>query len=226
MFIYFPCHQFTQLKDSIRKGDGPDGDKAVNLQNTVSGFGAKIQALENDVKNFQDRFNGIQTAQQQDKSQLAALQTSIERIQNTTPSNYAAGLPNETSIWMKNLTEHYSNDLKNISDRLTAINDTLSQKVKSIDDEMHDHKIKLDGLSVSIANVSSHVDSIEGEWPKFKQANQKLDEFVGAVNNDVINLKASVDGLNARFAQHGTAQDKPVSRLLAMNCVRCFLVQK
>lgn len=187
------------------------------MKNTVAGFGAKIQALETDVKNFQDRFNGIQTAQQQDKTQLAALQSGIERMQNATPSSYPAGLSNETSLWMKNMTDHYSSDLKNISDRLTAINDTLSQKVKSIDDEIHDHKNKLDGLSVSIANVSSHVDSIESEWPKFKQANQKLDAFVGAVNNDVINLKANFDGLNARLSaqqqqQQGTnaAQDKPV----------------
>lgn len=192
-----------------------DGEKG--LQNTVSGFGAKIQALETDVKNFQDRFNAIQTAQQQDKNQLTVLQSGIERMQNATPSSYPTGLSNETSVWMKNMTEHYSNDLKNISDRLTAINDTLSQKIKSIDDEMHDHKNKLDGLSVSITNVSSHVDSIESEWPKFKQANQKLDAFVGAVNNDVINLKANVDGLNARLTaaaqqQQGTntAQDKPV----------------
>lgn len=200
------------MKDSIRNGDGPGGDKAADLKNTVAGFGAKIQALEADVKKFQDRFNGIETAQQQDKSQLVAVQSTIDRIQNAPPTNSLAGLPNETSAWMKNMTEQYSNDLKNISDRLTAINDTLSQKVKSIDDEMLDHKNKLDALSVSIANVSSHVDSIESEWPKFKQSNQKLDAFVGAVNNDVITLKANVDGLSARLAQQGTnsAQDKPV----------------
>lgn len=171
------------------------------------------------MKNFQDLFNGIKAAQQQDKNQLAALQTGIERVQNATPSNYPAGLSNETSTWMRNMTEIYSNDLRNISDRLTAINETLSQKVKSIDDEIHDHKNKLDGLSVSIANVSSHVDSIETEWPKFKQANQKLDAFVGAVNNDVITLKGQIDGLNARLtvqqganvkATNSQAQDKPV----------------
>lgn len=207
------------MKESIRKGDGPDGDKAFDLKNTVAGFGAKIQALETEVKNFHDRFDGIETTQQQDKTQLVALQSGIERMQNTTPSNYPAGVSNETSTWMKNMTEHYSNDLKSMSDRLSAINETLSQKVKGIDDEIHEHKNRLDGLSVSIANVSSHVDSIESEWPKFKQANQKLDAFVGAVNNDVITLKGQIDGLNARLAvQQGTnvkatnsqAQDKPV----------------
>lgn len=145
-------------------------------------------------------------------------------MQNATPSNYPAGLTNanEISIWMKNVTEHYSNDSKIISDRLTVINDTLSQKVKSIDDEMHEHKNRLDGLSVSIANVSSHVSSIESEWPKFKQSNQQLNAFVGAVNNDVIKLKENVDGLNARLSMKGTnqAQDKSVcdGRMYSVFC--------
>lgn len=188
--------QFSQLKDSIRKGDGPDGDKAVDLKNTVSGFGAKIQALETDVKNFQDKFTGIQTAQADDKKRLDALQIGIDSIKNATQSNYTVGLQNETSSWVKNLSEHCSNDLKNISDRLTLINDTLSQKAKGIEDEMHDHKTKLDGLNESFANVSSHVDSIESEWPKFKQTNQKLEAFVGTATNDVISLKTNVDRIN------------------------------
>lgn len=173
----------------------------------MAGFGAKIQALETDVKNFQDRFNGIQTTQQEDKKRLEALQSSIDSIRNATQPNISGGLQNETSLWVKNLTESCSNDLKNVSDRLTAVNDTLSQKVKSIDDEMHDHKTKLDGLEVSLSNVSSHVDSIESEWPKFKQNNQKYEAMFGTVNNDVINLKTNVDMLKAKLAQQEANKD-------------------
>lgn len=173
----------------------------------MAGFGAKIQALETDVKNFQDRFNGIQTTQQEDKKRLEALQSSIDSIRNATQPNISSGLQNETSLWVKNLTESCSNDLKNVSDRLTAVNDTLSQKVKSIDDEMHDHKTKLDGLEVSLSNVSSHVDSIESEWPKFKQNNQKYEAMFGTVNNDVINLKTNVDMLKAKLAQQEANKD-------------------
>lgn len=173
----------------------------------MAGFGAKIQALETDVKNFQDRFNGIQTTQQEDKKRLEALQSSIDSIRNATQPNISGGLQNETSLWVKNLTESCSNDLKNVSDRLTAVNDTLSQKVKSIDDEMHDHKTKLDGLEVSLSNVSSHVDSIESEWPKFKQNNQKYEAMFGTVNNDVINLKTNVDMLKEKLAQQEANKD-------------------
>lgn len=141
-------------------------------------------------------------------------------MKNVTQTNVGGGLSNETSVWVKNLTEHCSNDLKNVSDRLTVINDTLSQKVKSIDDEMHDHKTKLDGLNESFANVSSHVDSIEGEWPKFKQTNQQLEATVAKLNSDVISLKTNVDRNNAILAQQGankqatsSAQDTIVSQL-------------
>lgn len=188
------------------------------MKNTVAGFGAKIQALETDVKNFQDRFIGIQTTQQEDKKRLDTLQSSIESVRNSTQPNASAGLQNETSLWVKNLTERCSNELKNVSDRLVAVNDTLSQKVKSIDDEMHDHKTKLDGLSESFANVSSHVNSIESEWPKFKQNNQKYEALFGTVNNDVINLKTNVDMLKAKLTQQeannkltSATQDKGVS---------------
>lgn len=202
------------MKDFVRKGDGPDGDKAVDLKNTVAGFGAKIQALETDVKNIQDRFNGIQTIQQDDQKRLDVLQSSIDSVKNTTQPNYSADVQNETSLWVKNLTERCSNDLKNVSDRLTSVNDTLSQKVKSIDDEMHDHQTKLDALYESFANVSSHVNSIEKDWPQFKQNNQQLEAFFGTV----ISLKTNVDRLNEMVAQQvatkqatSTAQEKSVS---------------
>lgn len=189
--------QFTQLKDSIRKGDGPDGDKADQLKDTVAGFGAKIQALETDVKVLKEEYSGMQSEQQSDKLHINAIQTNIDSIRNSSHSNFTVGLQNETTSWMKNFTDHCSNGLKNVSDQLTAINDTFSQKIKSIDDEMHDHQTKLDGLNENFANVSSHVNSIESEWPKFKQSNQQLDSILSRLSNDVIIVKSNVSSLNA-----------------------------
>lgn len=202
------------MKDSIRKGDGPDGDKAVDLKNTVAGFGAKIQALETDVKVLKEEYSGIQSTQQNDKMRLDALQNSIDSINNSSHANFTAGLQNETSAWMKNITEHCSIGLKNVSDQLVAINDTFSQKIKSIDDEMHDHQTRLDGLNESFANVSSHVNSIESEWPKFKQSNQQLDSIVTRLTNDVSHVNATLrDLLVQREAKNaaGTTQDSNVS---------------
>ncbi|XP_031624412.1 uncharacterized protein LOC116341445 isoform X1 [Contarinia nasturtii] len=189
--------EFTQLKDSIRKGDGPDGDKAIDLKNTVSGFGAKIQALETDVKTIKEGYSGIQSAQQSDKVRLDALQNSVDSIKNASQSNFTSGLQNETLSWMKNLTDKCSNDLKNVSSQLAALNDRYSEKIKSINDEMHDHKNKLDSLTENFANVSSHVNSIESEWPKFMLANRQLDSLVTRVNSDVMILKSNLSSFDA-----------------------------
>lgn len=170
---------------------------------------------------LKEGYSGIQSTQLSDKTRIDALQNSIDNIKNSSHSNFSVGLQNETSVWMKNFTERCSSGLKNVSDQLIAMNDTFSQKIKSIDDEMHDHQTKLDGLNENFANVSSHVNSIESEWPKFKQNNQQLDTTVNRVNNDVINLKLNVGSLNATLrdllAQQGakkvtnTAQDSTVS---------------
>lgn len=188
--------QFTQLKDSIRN-TGPDGDKAIDLKNTIAGFGAKIQALSTDVKSIKEGYLGIQSVQQSDKVRLDALQNSVDSIKNSSQSNFTAGLQNETSSWVKNLTDNCSNDLKNVSGQLAALNEKYNEKIKIINDEMHDHQNKLDGLTTNFANVSSHVNSIESEWPKFLVANRQLDSLVTRVNSDVMILKSNVSSLDA-----------------------------
>lgn len=214
--------QFTQLKDSIRKGDGPEGNKAVDLKDTVAGFGAKIQALETDVKVLKEGYSGIQSTQQADRARLDTLQNGIDSIKNSSHSNFTASLQNETSAWVKNLTEHCSNGLKNVSDQLATLNVQYTQKMQTVDAEMHDHQTKLDGLNENFANISSHVTSIQSEWPKFKQSNQQLDATVTRVNNDVNSLKLNVVSLNTTLrdflAQQGakkstaTAEGSNVSR--------------
>lgn len=199
----------------------------------MSGFGAKIQALETDVKTLKEGYSGIQSTQQSDRARLDAIQSGIDSINNSSHSNFTASLQNETSAWVKNLTERCSIGLKNVSDHLAALNDRYSQKVKSIDDEMHDHQTKLDSLNDSMTNVSSHVNSIESEWPKFKQSNQQIDATVTRVNNDVIGLKMNVNSLNATLrdllAQQGgkkttgTAQDAHVSEKTRWNFDGIFI---
>lgn len=223
-FAQFSFLQFSQLKDSIRKkGEGPDGDKAVDLKDTVAGFGAKIQALETDLQALQHKNADVQQAQQANKLRLDALQSSVDTISNSSHANSTPGLQNESSLWMKNLTNRCSSGLKKVSDQLKAMNDTFSQKIKSMDDEMHDHQTKLEGLNENFANVSSHVNSIESEWPKFKQTNQQLDVSVGQINSDVINLKSNVGSLNATLRDLLTQQGNAKATSVAQKPVSCTL---
>lgn len=186
------------MKENIRKKeDNTANDQSVDLKDTVAGFGAKIQVLETDVKSLKESYTGLQTTQQNEKQQLDAIRSTVDSVSNASRLNFNAGIQNETSAWMQNLTNQCTNGLKNVSDQLTTINDTFSQKIKSLDAEMHDHHIKLDNLIESFANVSSHVTSIESEWPKFKQANQKYDTAIGKMANDITALKSSVVNLTA-----------------------------
>lgn len=180
-----------QLKDNLRKKeDAPNG--AVDLKDTVAGFGAKMQSLEIDVKSLKDDYTGIKQVQQSDKLRLNALQTTVDTITNSTQSSFAAVVQNDTNIWMKNVTEQCSNGLKNVSNRLASLNDTFNFKIKSFDDELHDHQTKWEGLSESFANMSSHVVTMEDEWPKLKETNKNYDTAIKMLQLTVLNLTSAV----------------------------------
>lgn len=126
---------------------------------------------------------------------MEAIRSTVDNLANSTQSGVNPNIQNETSALMQNVTNQCTNGLKSVSDRLVSINDTLSQKTKSLETELHDHQIRLDKLSESFANVSSHVTSIESEWPKFKQTNQNIDAAIGQISNDITDLKSNVTNL-------------------------------
>lgn len=198
-----------QLKDNIRKKeDGTDSDKTVDLKDTVAGFGAKIQALDSDVKTLKEDRTVIQQTQQNEKLRLDALRTAVDNVANSTQIASNTGVPNDSNNWMKNFTERYSNDLKNMSNQLIAINDTFSQKIKTMDNEMQDHQTKLDSLNESFANVSSHVSSIENGWPTLMEANQKHDKAITLMSSDIVNIKSSIRNIQATTLSQQMANKK------------------
>lgn len=208
--IYFVRPQFSLLKENVRKSeDQTANDQSVNLKDTVASFGAQIQSLETDVKTLKEGYTTLQTAQQTDKQQLDTLRTTVDSITNSTQSGVNQNYQNATTAWMQNITNQCTNGLKNVSDRLTAINDTLSQKTTGLETELQSHNGRLENLSESFANVSSHVTSIESEWPKFKQSNQNFEISIGKMSTDIIDLKANVTylkettrALQAEYKQH------------------------
>lgn len=184
------------MKENIRKSeDKTANDQSVDLKDTIASFGAKIQSLETDAKSLKEGYTTIQTAQKTDKQQLDAIQMIVNGITNSTQSNLNGNMQNETSAWMQNVTNQCTNGIKNVSDQLITINDTLSQKTSSLERELHDHQMRLDKLSESFANISSHVTSIEGEWPKFKQTNQNVELAIGKISNDIVELKSNVSNI-------------------------------
>lgn len=181
---------FIHLKDSIhQKDEATASDKSVDLKGTVAGFGAKLESLRIDIESIREHYQDVQKSQQDDKVMLNKLQTAIDAAINSTAANANNDFNNKSLGMYRVMQEQCSTGIRNISGQLATINDTVSQKIKALDDQVHDHNTRLDTLSESYANVSSHVTSMESEWPNFKQMNHQLEAANGRIETDVTALK-------------------------------------
>lgn len=181
---------FINLKESIhQKDEATASDKTVDLKDTVAGFGAKIESLRIDIESIREHYQDVQKSQQDDKLLLNKLQGAVDAAANSTASNANNDFNNKSLDLYRVMQEQCSTGIRNISGQLATINDTMSQKIKALDDQVHDHTTKLDGLTESYANVSSHVTSMESEWPIFKQLNHQLEAANARIETDVTTLK-------------------------------------
>lgn len=183
--------EIIDLKNLIKKNEeATNTDQSVNLKDTVAGFGAKIEALRIDVDSLKENYHDVQNNQNDDKIILNKLNIKIDQITNSSTSMSMSAITNQTTIFYKNLTEQCIN---NVTGQLTFINDTILQRIKVLDEQLHEHNVKIDGLSESLANVSSHVTSIENEWPKYKLDNAKMAMDIAIIKNDTISLKSTLN---------------------------------
>lgn len=181
---------FVYLKESIhQKDEASASDKSVDLKDTVAGFGAKIESLRIDIESIREHYQDVQKLQADDKVLLNKLQIAVDAAVNSTASSANNDFNNKTLDMYHVMQEQCSTGIRNISGQLAAINNTVSQKIKALDDQVHDHNTRIDGLSESYANVSSHVTSMESEWPNFKQMNHQLEAANARIETDVTILK-------------------------------------
>lgn len=189
---------FIHLKESIhQKDEATASDKTVDLKDTVAGFGAKIESLRIDIESIREHYQDVQKSQHDDKLLLNKLQGAVDAAANSTASNANSDFNNKSLDLYRVMQEQCSTGIRNISGQLATINDTMSQKIKVLDDQVHDHTTKLDGLTESYANVSSHVTSMESEWPVFKQMNHQLEAANLRIETDVSTLKNDTSYLQA-----------------------------
>lgn len=181
---------FANLKEIMHKKDeATASDKSVDLKDTVAGFGAKMEALRIDIDSIRENYQDVQKSQRDEKVLLNKLQTAVDVTANTTASSGNNIFNNKSLDMYRMMQEQCSTGIRNISGQLATINDTMSQKIKALNDQVHEHNTKLDVLSESYANVSSHVTSMESEWPIFKQMNHKLETATIALGTDITILK-------------------------------------
>uniref|UniRef100_A0A6B2ECF9 Uncharacterized protein n=1 Tax=Phlebotomus kandelakii TaxID=1109342 RepID=A0A6B2ECF9_9DIPT len=189
--------EVVQLKSQVhKKAEVPDdNEKMAVLQTSIADFGAKIKDLSTAVDDLKDHMTRVQQEVHNNTNFNHHLQEiALERRVNDTTANLNSSSPQQLSNFM-NFTAAYTDKLAQINDTLNAINNVLSQKTKSIEEDETNSKKIIDRLSDSVTNTSSHVSSIEEDWSKYKQNVKGLETARVATDTRLSNLENVTDNL-------------------------------
>lgn len=170
-----------------KQNDEPEGTKFNILQSSVANFGAHIKDLGVEVESLKEHKRAMLLFQTETKDNITKLEQHI--IQNGNGSMLINGfnvtdvLSNDTIIRLvHDITDTYSEQLNSLSGRMHVIEDTVSQQYKGIDNDIREHKSKLDDLTDKYANISSHVTSIENDLVNLKAIWIQQPNTVGVVS--------------------------------------------
>uniref|UniRef100_A0A1L8DK03 Putative serine/threonine-protein kinase n=1 Tax=Nyssomyia neivai TaxID=330878 RepID=A0A1L8DK03_9DIPT len=180
-------HKKTEIPD--------DNDKMSVLQTSIADFGAKIRDLSSAVDDLKDRMTRVQQEVQNNTNYSHHLQEiSLERRVNDTLGNLNNSSPQHLDA-LTNFTGNFSQQLSKINDTLNAINNVLSQKTQSIEEDEMEQKKRIDRLYDSVSNTSSHVSSIEEDWSQYKQNVKGLESARVATEARLSKLENDTDNL-------------------------------
>lgn len=152
----------TMRDDMLQKATESDQEKISVLQNNVANFGAKMKDLTIDIDGLKEHVHMAET-------NVTALTEQYNRVfHNKTIFSPATSLHNETLQSIGNLTDSFRAQLQNITAKLFTLNDTLSQRVHGLDDDLRQHQSKLDTLMENVTSLSTHVVSMQNDWTTYR----------------------------------------------------------
>lgn len=152
----------TMRDDMLQKAAESDQQKISVLQNNVANFGAKMADLRIDIDSLKEHILAAET-------NVTTLAEQYNRLfNNKTIFAPTTSLHNETLQSIGNLTAFFTAQLQNITVKLFTLNDTLSQRVHGLDDDLRQHQTKLDTLMENVTSLSTHVVSMQNDWTKYR----------------------------------------------------------
>ncbi|XP_055698172.1 uncharacterized protein LOC129798820 [Phlebotomus papatasi] len=189
--------EVAQLKAMVhKKAEIPDDNEKMSvLQTSIADFGAKIKDLSTAVEDLKDHMARIQQEVHNNTAFNQHLQEiSLEKRVNDSLVNLNSSVPQQNGN-IANITAMFTDKIAKMNDSLNAINNVLSQKTKSIEEDEMNQKKHIDRLYDSVSNTSSHVSSIEEDWSKFKQDVKDLEAAKETTDTRLGNLENSRDNL-------------------------------
>lgn len=172
--------ELQNVRTSLQnKYDESSANKKVNvLQSNLANFGAGMKDVNVIISALKGQVAELKTQESETKDTLDKLTAFVRSenlsLSNTTNGSIVSGSVKGEPIVNKeliintvhNLTDTYNDQIRILNNQVSTINDTLSQRIKGIDDDVRDNKKRLDGLTENVANVTSHVVSIENDLIK------------------------------------------------------------
>ncbi|XP_053684311.1 uncharacterized protein LOC128734256 [Sabethes cyaneus] len=188
--------ELKQLRDTIEKKNENSQEAQLNsLMTNVANLGSQIKDALARITSLEDRYTKAQSEQKTLAKSLDDLQTVFGEIRNgsSTASIAGSSANNITEQNIANIREQLSNQISNLAQNVTEELETLKHKNIWLDNDLKNHKTRIDQLLENSANISSHVKSVENIWVEMK-TNLKNLESAGKEVNDQIQLLQNVTG--------------------------------
>lgn len=147
-------------------------EKVTVLQSNLANFGAGMKDINVDIGNLKSQVHDLKSQETETKDILNKFtdfmkENKLSTINGSIVNESVNGQPsiNEELVTkvVHNLTDEH---ISTLSKQVLIFNDTLSQRIKGLDDDVRENKKRLEGLTENLANVTSHVVSIENDLIK------------------------------------------------------------
>lgn len=146
------------VKAAISKKDAnSDQNKLSILENNVANFGAKIMDLTVNVDDLKEKMKDIRAKEDVTQTTLTKLQ---ETFNNTNITSVSVN-NNDTMNAITNITSHFTTQISSLSTDLSTVNNTMTQKIKGLETDVSENKVRLVALQENVQNITSQVQSIQ-----------------------------------------------------------------
>lgn len=205
-------HEFQIVRDDVKKAhdETSDHERVQILQENIAGFGAQMKDVSMELNTLKEHVQDMKKQETETKDSLEKLDSYVHSANGTGNASNILQVNNATILEIvHNLTHTYDDQLHSLSTQLVNVNDTLSQRTNHLNDDVLEHKTKLDTLIENYANMTSHVISVENDLIELKKTVPKI------VSNPIENGSSEpIVSANNTFNSNNQTQPSPNSTSL------------
>lgn len=161
--------QLIEVRSSIVKQNDLIANQMKNddheTKNAVASFGSQIKGLTNDVIRLKESIQQMQSDIQNNRNNITQLSNRMIVTFANTSLPFGDQVNNATTRLVTNVTDYFNGQISNITTQLFTVNNTLSQRVKGLDDDVRLNQKTLNVLSDNVTSLTAKVMSLQNSLP-------------------------------------------------------------